>query len=209
MLDNELLESAAVLANGYVQAHSLPEDAVPLLVAGDGGVVTFCYPFGTGAVIYSTIPLDAYLEDWRPGRSAATKAFARAYSSNLLAYAAAGACRSQTAPVSIDIEPRSSSNAVRKRAIQVLILSGPGFDAASQVDISSLRFGTTGKEPSLYRCRRFGRDVNRDGLPDLYCSFLTDRVGGKAGESYLILTGLSTDGRPLWAAQPATIEIGH
>ena len=54
--------------------------------------------------------------------------------------------------------------------VKVAILSSEEFDAGSQVDQESLTFGRTGYEPSLKRCRKRLRDVNRDGLDDLICA---------------------------------------
>jgi hypothetical protein len=60
-----------------------------------------------------------------------------------------------------------------KDPITVVILSMADFDARS-VDPSSLTFGRTGEEDSLFRCRKESKDVNHDGLPDLVCYFKPD-----------------------------------
>ena len=47
------------------------------------------------------------------------------------------------------------------------------FDATA-VDPNSVTFGRTGDEKSLFRCRKQGKDINRDGLVDTVCYFKPD-----------------------------------
>jgi len=48
-------------SNGYVTLASLPPGAVPLLTRADPSqVVAFTYPYGSGTVFYSTMPLDFF-----------------------------------------------------------------------------------------------------------------------------------------------------
>jgi hypothetical protein len=102
--------------------------------------------------------------------------------------------------VSIDIQPGNPSNPINSRrggVIQVAILSTPEFNAPLLVDRDSLMFGATGEETSLVSCQKKGRDVNRDGLPDLLCSF-SARASGFQKDSVLgILTGQMIDETPL------------
>lgn len=61
--------------------------------------------------------------------------------------------------------------------VRVAILSTPTFNAVTQVDISSLRFGRTGTENTLYKCYPGGKDINSDGRPDLICRFTLSSTG--------------------------------
>ena len=74
-----------------------------------------------------------------------------------------------TLTVTIDIKPGSTTNPINLGSngkIPVALLSTDTFNAASQIDVSSLRFGHTGKEASLVSCAA-PQDLNGDGLTDL------------------------------------------
>ena len=60
-LTNASLDGGNLSSHGYVTLASLPAGAVPLLTrANSSQIVAFTYPFGSGTVFYSTIPLDFY-----------------------------------------------------------------------------------------------------------------------------------------------------
>jgi hypothetical protein len=51
------------------------------------------------------------------------------------------------------------------------IESSTGFNPQTDVNVSTLRFGRTGSEPSVTGCNdHVGTDTNNDGVPDLKCS---------------------------------------
>ncbi|MBE0495145.1 MAG: tandem-95 repeat protein [Campylobacterales bacterium] len=61
-IDDTSLDGGGYSNHGYVELSSLPEGAVVLMTNGNPNqVVTFSYQYGSGTVIYSTIPLDYYL----------------------------------------------------------------------------------------------------------------------------------------------------
>ena len=102
--------------------------------------------------------------------------------------------------VTIDIKPRSSHNSTNLRShgvIPVAILSGPGFDAPSDVDKTSLTFGRTGDEDGLGYCNPGPKDVNGDGLQDLVCRFHTYDMEFQCGDTEGILRGETVDGMPI------------
>ena len=73
----------------------------------------------------------------------------------------------------IDIKPDSKElghinqiNEKSKGTISVLLLSNSSFDPFL-VDLTSLRFGRLGNEPSYAKCAKEGRDRNGDGKPDV------------------------------------------
>lgn len=100
-------------------------------------------------------------------------------------------------PVVVDIKPGTNSdpiNPTSKGAIPVAMLSTTQFDAPSEIDPTSLRFGRTGNEASLAFCNVNGQDVNGDGLPDLVCHFYTQKTGFQNGDTLGILTGTTMTG---------------
>lgn len=65
-----------------------------------------------------------------------------------------------------------------------------------EVDQSTLRFGSTGKEESLVSCNGgHGTDVNNDGIPDLICHFDLKKANFALSESEGTITGKTGDGR--------------
>jgi hypothetical protein len=110
--------------------------------------------------------------------------------------------------VEIDIRPWMKRNIVflhRPGPIAVAILSSDEFNAPDEVDRASLTFGRTGDEPSLAPCcpkrafwrRTCVRDVNRDGLKDLVCLFLTRKTGFQRDDTEGILKGRTVGGVPI------------
>jgi hypothetical protein len=87
-LDNTSLDGGNASSHGFALAGSLPAGSKQLLSATTADhLVTFCYPFGRGAVIYSSIPLDFYLQF-----PAFPLAFTEIYAPNVVKYAIGGAC---------------------------------------------------------------------------------------------------------------------
>jgi hypothetical protein len=95
MVTNLTLDGGNSSSHGFAAAATLPGSARLILSRSNPAeLVTFSYQFGAGAVLYSTIPLDFYLDNASPG-------FATVYAPNVVAYAAtqiqttqcpAGAC---------------------------------------------------------------------------------------------------------------------
>ena len=80
--------------------------------------------------------------------------------------------------------------------ITVAILSMDGFDATT-VDPSSLTFGATGYEKSLFRCHKNGKDVNRDGRIDTVCYFKPDVANFQTGDLNGVLKGKTKSGQQI------------
>ena len=60
-LTNASLDGGNLSSHGYVTLSSLPPGAVPLLTRANANqIVASTYPYGSGTVFYSTIPLDFY-----------------------------------------------------------------------------------------------------------------------------------------------------
>ena len=70
------------------------------------------------------------------------------------------------------------------------------FDAMT-VDPKSLTFGATGDEKSLFRCRKDGKDINRDGLLDMVCYFKPDVANFQIGHLNGILKGKTKAGQQI------------
>jgi hypothetical protein len=77
--------------------------------------------------------------------------------------------------------------------ITVAVLSTDGFDATT-VDPTSLTFGATGYEKSLFRCRKNDKDVNRDGRIDTVCYFKPDVANFQPGDLNGVLRGKTKSG---------------
>ena len=73
--------------------------------------------------------------------------------------------------------------------ITVAKLSTAGFSAPSQVNRPTLTFGINGNENSLLSCNQMSKDVNRDGLLDLVCTFDVKSTGFQCGDTKGILKG--------------------
>jgi hypothetical protein len=87
-LDNTTIDLGASSSHGYAQSNSLPANArvhVAHQVTLDNAV-TIEYPLGSGAVIYSGIPLDFYLGQ-APGTAWYRPGFSEEYRPNIIAYA--------------------------------------------------------------------------------------------------------------------------
>jgi hypothetical protein len=60
-LNNASFDGGNLSSHGYVTLSSLPPGAIPLLTrANTTQIVAFTYPYGSGTVFYSTMPLDFY-----------------------------------------------------------------------------------------------------------------------------------------------------
>jgi len=100
--------------------------------------------------------------------------------------------------VGIEIRPPARSpvpvNPQAKGKIPVAILSTLTFNAVTQVNTKSLRFGHSGNEASLAFCGGGGEDVNDDGLLDLVCHFSTPQTKFVAGDTTAFLKGKTVTG---------------
>jgi hypothetical protein len=112
--------------------------------------------------------------------------------------------------VDISIKPGATApvpiNAGSHGNIPVAIISTPTFNAVTDVEVSSLTFGRTGKEQSLAFCNTGGEDVNGDGLPDLVCHFETQSTGFQSGDTLGILMGKTAQGAAI-VGQEAIIIV--
>lgn len=80
-LTNASLDGGNSSSHGYVATGTMPANSQTLAhQTSSSRAVTFRYPWGSGDVIYSTIPLDHYL--------GGGSAFATVYAANVVAYAA-------------------------------------------------------------------------------------------------------------------------
>ena len=81
VLDNSSLDVGGSSSHGYADEPSLPAGAINILSRPTSSeVVTFAYPYGAGWVVYSTIPLDFFLEGYGPA------AFRDIYAPNVVAF---------------------------------------------------------------------------------------------------------------------------
>ena len=91
VLNDGSLDGGNLSSHGFAVAGSLPGDAVQILSRSNRSeIVTMCYGYGAGAVVYSTIPLDFYLEG--DGPQPVSDNLRLIYAPNVVAYGLAGAC---------------------------------------------------------------------------------------------------------------------
>lgn len=106
--------------------------------------------------------------------------------------------------ISMEIKPGNNDvappiNPKSKGKIPVALLGSGSFDVRD-VDVSSLTFGANGDEPSLHKCAKHPKDVNRDGYPDLVCHFYTQKSGLGRGHLEGRLNGATKRDVPFQAA---------
>jgi hypothetical protein len=93
-LNDASLDNGNFSSHGFALDSSLPTNAKLILAATTPShIVTFCYPRGKGAVIYSSIPLDFYLSG--QGTNPPRDTFNNVYAVNVVQYALAGACKAK------------------------------------------------------------------------------------------------------------------
>lgn len=92
ILTDTSLDGGSSSSHGYTAAGTLPQNAQLILTRGNNTeIVTFSYAYGLGRVIYSSIPLDFYLDGNAP------LAFRDVYAPNVVAYA----CDVSVVPVTV------------------------------------------------------------------------------------------------------------
>lgn len=86
-VDNLSLDGGNLSHHGYALSGSLPATSKRILSRANANeIVTFSYAYGSGQVIYSTIPLDYYLQGFGP--AGVSSNFRNTYTPNVIAYAA-------------------------------------------------------------------------------------------------------------------------
>ena len=91
--------------------------------------------------------------------------------------------------IGIDLEGKNNKINLKNKNVTVAILSSSDFNAPVQVDKTTLTFGKTGDENSLLKCDHKGKDVNKDGLKDLTCTFSVKKAGFVCGDTEAVLRG--------------------
>jgi len=90
MLDDTSLDGGTSSSHGYAVVGTLPGDGTFILSrTSPDEIVSFSYPFGSGAVYYSSIPLDYYLAGAGPATVVAN--MTGIYAVNVVEYAVSGA----------------------------------------------------------------------------------------------------------------------
>jgi probable HAF family extracellular repeat protein len=110
--------------------------------------------------------------------------------------------------IDIDVIPGDDTNSInlrKDRTISVVVFSATGFAAPSDVDQATLTFGAYGNEPSFKSCSRKAKDVDKDGLADLVCTFTVKTAGFQCGDTEGILQGTTITGVPFEGRQQVLI----
>lgn len=100
-----------------------------------------------------------------------------------------------TLEVEVRARPGSGTAVVNPNSrgqLPVVVLSRDGFDPVADVDVDSLRFGVTGEEDSVRRCKA-GEDYDGDGVVDLLCLVRTQATEISHGDTQLLLRGSTVD----------------
>ncbi|HWO20239.1 MAG TPA: hypothetical protein VNO30_15830 [Kofleriaceae bacterium] len=122
-LTNTSLDGGNSSNHGFAQEGTLPAGSSLILSSTSSDrIVTFCYGHGQGAVIYSTIPLDYYLQG--AGPNPPLDNMRNIYAPNVVRYAMAGACAVRNRP------PVA-------RCQDVAVDAGPTCSAAASIDNGS------------------------------------------------------------------------
>ncbi|HLY99133.1 MAG TPA: beta-propeller fold lactonase family protein [Candidatus Angelobacter sp.] len=132
---------------------------------------------------------------------------------NAIGSFAAYPARSCSLSVNIKLRPqdKGDGNAIvtigsrSGEKLEVAILSSPGFDAATQVDRTSLTFGHTGLESSLVSCNSNPEAAHTDGLAGLVCSFDIRQAGLLPSDVQAVLRGKTVTGTPLVGTAPVRV----
>lgn len=96
--------------------------------------------------------------------------------------------------VIIDVKPGSKNDVVGgQQDFKVAVLSTTDFDAAALLDTSTLTLGHTGDKASLISCQK-DKDVNKDGLMEVCCSFSMELTGLTEADEIVHLKGKTFDG---------------
>jgi len=114
------------------------------------------------------------------------------------------------AEVSIDVKPNDPRNRIRSSSgelIAVAILSGPGFDAPTSVDPSSLTFGRSGDEQSLAFCDLRRHDGDDSAPSGLTCFFAPELAGFRTGDLVARLKGRTKAGTPITGQDRVCVDV--
>lgn len=108
-----------------------------------------------------------------------------------------------TSEVDIDIRPLDSANRLFPRfgLIPVAIFGSETFDAL-QIDPGTLELGPGGASALPWALS--GRDINRDGFPDLLVIFRASETGLQCGDTEATLTGNTYFGEAFSGTDPIT-----
>ncbi len=60
-----------------------------------------------------------------------------------------------------------------------------------------MTFGRSGKEKSLFRCSKYGKDINRDGRTDMVCYFKPDVADFRTSDLNGKLEGKTNSGQQI------------
>ncbi len=99
--------------------------------------------------------------------------------------------------VESDIKPGSEQNKINPGShgkVKVAILSSPGFDATTQVQVPTVRFGKLCRSEGASVVSYSHQDVDNDGDLDLVCQFNVDETGIEYGDTSANVVGNTDEG---------------
>jgi IPTL-CTERM motif len=109
VIGNLTLDGGPASDHGFVLVNTLPAGAVAIFHHDiPQHIITFSYRFGLGAVYYSTIPLDFYLDPTIPAATRIPVAFGTIYAPNMVAYLG---CLAGVSTCSLTVAPGAATAA--------------------------------------------------------------------------------------------------
>jgi hypothetical protein len=93
-----------------------------------------------------------------------------------------------------------------KLPVSVAIFSRPDFNAAQEIDQSTLTFGRTGLEAKSKGCLKL--DLNRDRKIDLWCAFAVQDAGFRPGDTVGVLKALTFEDKRVQGTDRVRIISG-
>lgn len=106
----------------------------------------------------------------------------------------------------IDILPQNEVNEINELSmgtIQVALLSTDEFPSYNEVDPESVEFGPDGASARHYKVK----DVNRDGLPDMFFYFKNRDTGIECGDTEATLVGETYDGTAFEGTDMIVVKV--
>ena len=146
-LNDQSLDNGNWSSHGYADVNKLPEGYLSLLNTGIAkNAVTFAYSYGEGGVVYSSIPMDFYLNGSGPANLRGPNGNMNKYLTNLLELAGTGDFGGVLAP-----DPEFT----------IALVGDSGFDGDKITNNGSIVFDGIGKNDEFYKF--FVNDVERGG----------------------------------------------
>lgn len=211
LIDDTSLDGGASSSHGFAVAGSLPGTGALILSRGDPDeIVTFSYCYGSGGVVYSSIPLDYYLDGAGPGPVSAR--FRNIYAPNVVAYGAQGFCDTTPPTIAVSVDPGSIWPPNHKM-VDITATVTVSDNVSAEANITVELVSVASSEPDDAVGDGDGNTVDdvqgaSAGTDDRAFRVRAERDGGGPGRTYTV-TYRATDEAGNSAQASATIVVPH